>query len=66
MAKVKDFAQISKSKRGYNSIIIKARIMPLAMHVCIVSGNVCFKLEVDILYSLKVIKEKHKKCGRTE
>ena len=59
MTKIKDCAHISKSKRGHNSIIIKARIMPLAMHVCIVSGNVCFKLEVDILYSFKVIKKKH-------
>ena len=59
MAKIKDCAHISKSKRGHNSIIIKARSMPLAMHVCIVSGNVCFKLEVDILYSFKVIKKKH-------
>ena len=43
MAKIKDFPEISKSKRGHNSIVIKARIMPLAMHVCNVSGNVCFK-----------------------
>ena len=57
MAKVNDFAQISKSKKGHNSIIIKARIMPLALHANSVSGNACSKLEVDILYSFKVIKK---------
>ena len=38
-----------KSKKGHNSIIIIARIMPFASHVCNVSGNACFKLHVNIL-----------------
>ena len=94
MDKVNEFAQISKLKKGHNSMIIKARGMSVATHVCIVSSNVCSKfhvniliffrvmskvkdfaqiskskrghnsivIKVDILYSFKVIKKKHRKC----
>ena len=49
IATVKVFAQISKSKKGHNSIIIKTRVMPLDMHVHIVSSNVCTKFQLNIL-----------------
>ena len=55
MAKVTDFAQISKSKMGHNSIIIIARIILLATHVCTVSGNVCSKFHVNILNSFRIM-----------
>ena len=49
MAMVQVFAQISNSKKGHNSINIKSRVMPLAIHVHIVSGNVCTKVHSNIL-----------------
>ena len=54
-SQTKCFSQISKSKKGHNSIIMKARIMLLAAHVCSVSGNVCFKFHVNSLNGFRVM-----------
>ena len=49
MGKFTDSAQLSKSNKGNNSILIKARGMFLPTHVCIVSGNVWTNLYLNIL-----------------
>ena len=45
---VKVFAKKGRLK-GHNSIIIKYKVLPLSIHVCIVCGNVCTKFHVMIL-----------------
>ena len=69
MAMVNAFAQIYKSKKGHNSIIIKARSMDLAIHMYIVSDNICAKFYLNILYGLSYApklkclhNDEHEKC----
>ena len=49
------FAQINVLKEGHNSIIIKVRIMFLAIHVHIVCGNMCTKLCSNTLNGIRVM-----------
>ena len=48
MDKLNDYLLKCLSKKGHTSIFIKARIMPLAIQVCIASGNTGSKLEEDL------------------
>ena len=55
MCKILVFAQIYMLKKGHYSIIIKARIMFLAIHVQIFCCNMCTKLYSNTLNGVRVM-----------